>query len=87
MREVRDFEPEGALVGGRDGLAVLRPLIADAARPGVLAPDGALLLEIGSARQAEAVEALMRQAGFGEVRLRLDYAKLPRVVVGLLGTS
>ncbi|GAB4228066.1 MAG: peptide chain release factor N(5)-glutamine methyltransferase [Deltaproteobacteria bacterium] len=42
---VRDHEPPEALAAGRDGLAVLRPLVADAER--VLAPGGNLWCEIG----------------------------------------
>ena len=53
--EVRDHEPPGALLAGRDGLSVLRPLVADAA--GLLSPGGELWCEIG-ALQGEAVSSL-----------------------------
>lgn len=55
--EVRDYEPEGALKGGPDGLAVLRRFMATAGDR--LLPGGALMLEFG-AGQSEAVEALAR---------------------------
>ncbi len=45
-REVRGFEPAGALLAGPDGLSVIRPLVADAA--GYLKPGGRLWLEIGA---------------------------------------
>src|ERR1035437_6373306 len=48
------FEPRLALDGGPDGLAIVRRLIAEL--PGVLAPDGVALLEIGF-DQGPAVEA------------------------------
>lgn len=52
---VRDYEPQGALQGGPDGLSVLRPLVAGAA--GLLSPGGELWCEIG-ADQGEAVRSL-----------------------------
>jgi len=52
---VRDHEPPGALLAGRDGLSVLRPLVAGAA--GILSPGGELWCEIG-ASQGEAASSL-----------------------------
>jgi len=52
---VRDHEPPGALLAGRDGLSVLRPLVAGAA--GFLLPGGELWCEIGAA-QGEAASSL-----------------------------
>jgi release factor glutamine methyltransferase len=81
MPEVRDHEPRQALTAGPDGLDVLSPLIAAAARPGVLAPDGALLLEISDSAQAKRVSAALGAAGFRGVRTRQDYGGLDRVVI------
>jgi release factor glutamine methyltransferase len=53
--EVRNHEPQGALLAGRDGLSALRLLVAGAA--GLLSPGGELWCEIG-ASQGEAVSAL-----------------------------
>jgi len=52
---VRDHEPRGAFLAGRDGLSVLRPLVAGAA--GLLSPGGELWCEIG-ASQGEAASSL-----------------------------
>jgi len=52
---VRDHEPPGALLAGRDGLSVLRPLVAGA--DGLLSPGGELWCEIG-ASQGEAASSL-----------------------------
>ncbi|MEO5350873.1 MAG: peptide chain release factor N(5)-glutamine methyltransferase [Magnetococcus sp. YQC-3] len=79
--EVGRWEPRQALDGGVDGLAVLRRV------PGMVLPflaDGGLLaLEIG-ATQGDAVAAMLSAAGLQDVALRLDYARLPRVVTGRL---
>jgi release factor glutamine methyltransferase len=53
--EVRDFEPPGALLGGTDGLSVLRRLAAAAGE--ILAPRGELWCEIGES-QGESVRRL-----------------------------
>ena len=50
--EVRCHEPPGALLAGRDGLSVLRPLVAGAAA--VLLPGGELWCEIGASQGEEA---------------------------------
>jgi release factor glutamine methyltransferase len=47
-RDVRGFEPAGALLAGPDGMAVIRPLVADAGE--YLNPGGMLWLEIGESQ-------------------------------------
>jgi release factor glutamine methyltransferase len=77
MRDVREFEPEGALFGGDDGLDVIRRLIPSAwAR---LAPGGRLMLEVG-ATQRDAITSLLETAGFGAVSWRQDLQGIDRVV-------
>jgi release factor glutamine methyltransferase len=76
--EVRDQEPRVALDGGADGLDVYRSLLAAAAgraRVGVA-------LEVGFG-QAEAVGALVAEAGFPDVRTHADLGGVQRVVIGL----
>jgi release factor glutamine methyltransferase len=72
-------EPALALDGGVDGLDLVRRLVADA--PALLAPAGALALEIG-AGQADATRALLTSAGFTDVQTRKDLAGVERVVSG-----
>jgi release factor glutamine methyltransferase len=48
----------------------------------LLAPGGALALEIG-AGQADATSALLRAAGFADVQMRKDLAGIERVVSGV----
>ncbi len=79
--EVRDFEPRLALDGGRDGLDLVRRLISEAARPGVLTPGGRLLLEIGMG-QADATRDLLLAAGYVDVAARRDLAGIERILAG-----
>jgi release factor glutamine methyltransferase len=76
QREVRDHEPEVAVFAGDDGLAVYRRLIPAAAR--LLAPGGALLMEIGYSI-GNPVRGLL--AGWEDVQLLPDLQGIPRVVV------
>ena len=73
-------EPALALDGGADGLDLVRRLVAEA--PGLLAPGGALALEIG-AGQAEATRSLLASAGFNDVQTRKDLGGIERVVSGV----
>jgi len=77
--EVR-AEPRLALDGGADGLALVQRLVRQA--PPLLASGGALVLEIG-AGQAPATAALLRAAGFIDVRMRRDLGAVDRVVSGV----
>lgn len=67
--EVRDHDPALALDGGPDGLDAYRALVTDARR--IAAPGAHLVFELG-AGQREAVEALLRQAGFALAGVRQD---------------
>lgn len=82
--EVRDHEPPEALLGGADGLDLVRELIR--AAPGILAPGGWLGLEVGW-RQAGAVRDLLAAAGWRDIETRLDFAGIERVVSGRIGAA
>lgn len=76
------FEPRMALtdgVGGGDGLACLRAVIGGAAQH--LLPGGRVLVEHGYDQAAE-VRALLRAAGFFEVRSWRDLSQIERVSGG-----
>jgi len=72
-------EPLSALTSGADGLDDIRQIIAQA--PSRLAPGGWLLLEHGW-DQADAVQALLRGAGFVQVQSRRDLAGIERCTGG-----
>ena len=78
--EVSVYEPRLALDGGEDGLYFYRKIIPGAVSR--LVTGGMLFLEIGS-DQAEEVSALMRDAGFYEVRTIRDYGGNDRIVCGI----
>jgi release factor glutamine methyltransferase len=79
--DVGRYEPRAALDGGGDGLALVRRIVADA--PAHLADAGVLALELGFG-QAPAVAELFSRAGFVDVQVRRDYARVERVVSGVL---
>ncbi len=78
MPEVARHEPRSALDGGADGLAAYRHLVA--ILPGLLAPGGAAVLELG-AGQWQAVEALARGAGLVPSACRTDLGGVERALV------
>lgn len=73
---VREFEPEGALFAGHDGLDIIRRLIPQAAAS--LTADGAFFCEFG-ASQGRTVRELAEGA-FGEVNIVKDYSGHDRVL-------
>lgn len=76
--DVAHYEPSRALLGGADGLDLVRRLIEQAGqRPQIKL----IALEIGHI-QAVATAALLEEAGFGEVERLRDLAGHERVVLG-----
>jgi release factor glutamine methyltransferase len=77
-KEIKDFEPRPALLGGEDGLDLIRPLVRQA-RPYIQA-GGWILLEVGEG-QAEAVTALLLETGdYERVEKIKDFNGIDRVV-------
>lgn len=77
--EVADWEPRSALVGGPDGLDVIRSIVAGAAAH--LVSGGLLALEVGLG-QAGPVVALLESAGdYDDARIRRDYTGRERMVL------
>ena len=69
-----------ALDGGEDGLYFYKKIIPGAVKH--LVTGGMLFLEIGY-DQAEEVSALMKEAGYYEVRTIRDYGGNDRIVCGI----
>ncbi len=76
--EVREHDPALALDGGADGLEFYRTLAALALPR--LQPEGRLMLEVGDG-QAEAVAALLTEAGWAEPELLPDLNNVLRMVI------
>jgi release factor glutamine methyltransferase len=76
--EVRLFDPRRALDGGADGLNFYRAIAAVA--PELLAPDGAVVVEIGVG-QAEPVTAIFAAAGLVPSPPRPDLNGIPRALI------
>jgi release factor glutamine methyltransferase len=72
------FEPRSALDGGKDGLDVIRRLLA--VLPRVLAPDGVALLEIGADQGTAAPEAVGVELPGWRASIETDLAGLPRIL-------
>ena len=79
MPEVKEHEPMAALDGEADGLHFYRRIVEAASK--YLNQNGKLLFEIGH-DQGESVSALMRDAGYKDVRVIKDLAGNDRVVIG-----
>jgi release factor glutamine methyltransferase len=77
-------EPQTALVSGADGLRDIRRIVTGAIAH--LAPGGWLLLEHGH-DQAQAVRALLTQAGYTQTQSRRDLAGIERCSAGMAGAS
>jgi release factor glutamine methyltransferase len=75
--EVRDHEPRIATWGGRDGLAVIRRLVAEA--PAFLAPGGALMIEVGAGQAARVARLLRESRHYEAIQVTKDLAGIRRV--------
>jgi release factor glutamine methyltransferase len=79
MPEVKNHEPEQALLGGEDGLDSIRAILKNA--PAAMKAGGWLLMEVGMT-QAETVRMLLEETGFVDTFKRQDYSGVFRVVGG-----
>jgi len=77
QKEVREFEPRTALVGGQDGLDIIRTLVSEA--PKYLRPKGMLLIEIGW-DQSDRVREMFENRTWHDLMLLDDLQGIPRIV-------
>ncbi|MDA8100819.1 MAG: peptide chain release factor N(5)-glutamine methyltransferase [Nitrospiraceae bacterium] len=76
--EVRDFEPEEALIAGPEGTEISRRILAEA--PEYLKPGGTLIMEMGIG-QARMLAAMANATGkYESVELLKDLAGIERVI-------
>jgi len=79
--EVAQHDPAHALFGGPDGMAVITPLVALAAR--LLRPGGAFAVEHDDTTSGATVETLLDTGCFDDVTARADLAGRPRFVTAI----
>ena len=80
-RNVKEHEPARALRGGRDGLDVIRPLIAEA--PGMLVQGGLLVIEIADCQRDAATELARKTGQFTDIDVLKDHEGLWRVLTAV----
>lgn len=76
---VRDWEPSVALLAADNGMAAIREIVRGA--PDVLVPGGLLALEVDARRASNAVETLLSDGRYEDVRVRLDLTGRDRFVL------
>ncbi len=76
------FDPANALDGGRDGLDLVRKLIASA--PPLLTASGFLALEIGHDQAAQVAE-LLQKSDYTDIAISRDYESVERFVTARRG--
>lgn len=81
MEDVKEYEPYIALWGGEDGLDFYRRITIQSLK--VLEKGGLLAFEIGH-DQGEAVQSILKNNGFSDLRCIKDLAENDRVVLGFL---
>jgi len=77
-REIREYEPMMALLGGRDGLEFYKRVIPQI--PSYLKKGGWLLLEVGHTQARRVFELIEQVSSFGELGTVRDLAGIERVV-------
>ena len=77
--EVRDFEPETALIAGPEGTEIAERIIHQA--PEYLKPGGSLIMEMGIGQAAALGQIIEHTHQFGPIEIVKDLAGIERVIV------
>jgi release factor glutamine methyltransferase len=77
--DIKNHEPSAALLGGPDGLGLIRLLVR--AAPALLVPGGVLAVEVGAGQAPRVAKGLV-SCGFVDVQRARDYGEIERVVSG-----
>jgi len=78
LQEELQFEPRGALDGGKDGLDFYKKIIAGAKDH--LTPGGVVAFEVGQG-QAETVSTWLQDAGYDNIQRFKDHLHIERVIM------
>ena len=77
--EVRDFEPEMALIAGKEGTEIHQRIIAEA--PRYLKTNGSLIMEMGIGQAGCSAQWLMKPAPTRKPKILKDLAGIDRVII------
>ena len=77
-KDIKEFEPREALLGGEDGLDLIRPLVQ--AAPGFLYPGGWLALEVADGQAPKVAELLQETGAYEQIEKIPDYQGVQRVI-------
>lgn len=77
MPEVKDYEPEEALVAGETGLEAIEDIVRISG--GCLIPGGFLFFEFGFGQKTRVIEIIESDGTFEECEIISDLARIPRV--------
>ena len=80
-KDIREFEPREALLGGEDGLDLIRLLVRQAQH--YLPPGGRLALEVGAGQAGSVLELLRETEAYEQLESLKDYQGVQRVVRAL----
>ena len=78
-REVKDHEPHMALDGGKDGLDIIKRIIAEA--PAHLKPSGFLLMEIGDDEADAVMDLVLSSGAYRSASILKDLAQKDRMLM------
>jgi len=77
-KDIKEFEPREALLGGADGLDLIRPLIQ--AAPGILLPRAWLALEVADGMAPKVIELMEKSGEYEQIEKIPDYLGSQRVI-------
>ncbi len=77
-RDIKEYEPLEALLGGEDGLDLIRILVAQAHQ--YLHPGGCLALEVAEGQAPRVLKLLKETGAYAQLRIFEDYQGIERVV-------
>jgi release factor glutamine methyltransferase len=77
-KDIKEFEPREALLGGSDGLDLIRPLVR--AAPDILQPGGWLALELADGMVPKVLELLEETGKYEQIERIPDYLGVQRVM-------
>jgi len=78
QRDIREYEPDSALIADETGLAFYRQFAENAQN--WLAHNGLLLCEIGGTHQSESIRQLFEKSGWQNIRILKDYNTQDRLL-------